>query len=89
MVEGQEGLAEVVIPSMEKILMRISTTCTITIIIFHDSKVIAIILDIKEKNVCSLQMIQPPKSTPCRLNMKMVILKKRRKHLTTMNLRWL
>jgi hypothetical protein len=89
MAKDQEGLGEVVIPSMEKTLVRRSTTCTTTIIIFHDSKVIAIILDIKEKNVCSLQMIQPPKSTPCRLNLNMVTLKKRRKHLTTMNLRWL
>jgi len=86
MAKEQEGLGKVVIPSMKTTLVKILTTCTTTIIIFHDSKVIAIILDIREKNVHSLQMIQPPKSTPCRLNMKMVILKDRRKHLTTMNL---
>jgi hypothetical protein len=48
MAQEQEGLAKVVIPSMEKTLVRRSTTCTTTIIIFHDSKVIAIILDIRE-----------------------------------------
>jgi hypothetical protein len=89
MAKEQEGLGEVVIPSMKQTPVKRSTTYITTIIIFHDSKVIAIILDITEKRVHSFQMIQPPKSTPCRLNMKMVILKKRRKHLTTMNLRWL
>ncbi len=65
------------------------TTCTTTTIIFHDSKVIVIISDIRENDVHSFHMIQCPKSTPCRLNMKMVMLKKRIRHLAIMNLRWL
>jgi tRNA A58 N-methylase Trm61 len=48
MAKEQEGLGKVVIPSMKKTLVKRSTTRTTTIIIFHDSKVIAIILDIRE-----------------------------------------